>query len=175
MRSAQRDEPKTIQDARRGDRYRVRLYADRVLPGEPSGGFTVIYDLSRTGFLTEAVPHHGIGDRLRLQLPTVGVIDARIVRQAEGLFGCEFVEPLTPGQLLAARAGSKVIWPEFGGDRPRDTAEQRRDVAAGEAPTATMPTADEIDTPDRWPKPVRTAIWIGGAAALWGLIALAIT
>jgi hypothetical protein len=175
MRSAHRDEAPPAQEARYGDRYRVRLHAARIRPGEASGNFTVIYDLSVSGFLTEAVPHHGTGDRLRLQLPTVGIVDARIVREADGLFGCEFVQPLTPAQLRAARAGSKVIWPEFGADRVRDTAEQRRDFPVDEMPSFPAPLDDAIDAPARWPLPVRTAIWLGGAATLWGLIALAVT
>jgi hypothetical protein len=172
MRTADRNEPLADQDARRSERCRVRLQAGRGRTGDAPGNFTMIYDLSRTGFLTDAVPQRGPGDRLRLHLPTVGDVDARIVREMDGMFGCEFSQPLSQAQLLAARAGSKVIWPEFGGGRALDT------VRPDAVTTPTRPSdflgADEIDEPDRWPLPARTAIWLGGAAMLWGLIAVAL-
>ena len=41
-------------------------------------------------------------------------------------------------------------------------------------PTDGLPPEPEIDERDRWPLPVRAAIALGGGAALWGLILLAL-
>jgi hypothetical protein len=174
MRTIDRNDALLDEDARRAERYRVRLYAGRAKLGDATANFKMIYDLSRTGFLTDAVPQRGPGDWLRVHLPTIGDVEARIVREAEGLFGCEFSQPLTQAQLLAARAGSKVIWPEFGGAQLRDGAVQQSGRAPEQAPSFDPFGADEIDEPARWPLPARTAIWVGGAAALWGLVTLAI-
>jgi len=122
------------------------------------------------------VPHRSPGDWLRLHLPTIGDVEARIVREADGMFGCEFSQPLTPAQLQAARAGSKVIWPEFGSAELRDRGQPQFERAARPAQSVNdIVGADLIDEPQRWPLPARTAIWLGGAAALWGLIALAVS
>jgi hypothetical protein len=81
-------------------------------------------------------------------------IAAGVVNERDGRQRCDFARPLSPEQLEAARAQCEVAMfdrtaPEIAG-------------------------MGNVDRPSTWPLPVRAAIAIGGTAALWGLIGLAL-
>jgi len=171
MQSPEKPSPADGADVRRSRRFRVRLVASEATPAvdgrEPSSREFTIYDLSRDGFLIDAAPHWLVEDRLSIDLPKVGTLVARIVRADRGMFGCTLIEPLTATQLDEAVSASRVVWPDFAG--------------AGVWQGATIPSArqadgsptlDDLDEPERWPRPVRTGIVVGSTLALWGLIAL---
>jgi hypothetical protein len=114
----------------------------------------VLHSVSRTGFFVDPDPSLAVGDALALVLARGDTIEARVVGLVDGRLRCDFVYPIDASRLAAARAGGQVLRMA-----PNDT------HAAGQF----WP-----DAPYRWPRAARAAIAIGGAAALWGMIGMAL-
>jgi hypothetical protein len=113
-----------------------------------------VHSVFAAGFIVDAIAGLRIGDGTALELSNGETIAARVVNERDGRLRCDFATPLDPQRLEAARAQCKVV--EFDRSAPG---------------IAGMVSVDRLPT---WPLPARAAIAIGGAAALWGLIGLAL-
>jgi len=63
-----------------------------------------VEDLSESGFGVVAPTELEIGAQIGLGLSGIGMREARVVRRAGDLYGCEFLVPLTAQELRAALA-----------------------------------------------------------------------
>ena len=111
----------------------------------------MIRRLDRDGFTIDAVPGRKVGDAIRLTLPGLGAIDAVVAGEDGGAFHCLFLDRLAAVPPGVDAAAARVSWPDRQPLRMADPA-----------------------APGHWPLPMRAGIAIGGAAALWGLIVLAL-
>lgn len=138
-------------DARGAERRSVEL--DGTLRGPAHTPHDVLVsELSANGFRVPATGALSVGSRITLGLSGVGARAARIVRMAgEDQYGCEFVSPLTPGELAAALDAPPAELIRF----PN---------AAMVAPGDAMPEPDV----GQFPGPVRLAILMGGGLVAWG-------
>ncbi|MEH3047523.1 PilZ domain-containing protein [Sphingomonas adhaesiva] len=138
-------------DARGAERRQVEL--DGTLRGPAHTPHDVLVsELSANGFRVPVTGALSVGARITLGLNGVGARAARIVRRAgEDQYGCEFVSPLTPGELAAALNAEPAELIRF----PQ---------------TAMVVPADALPEPDvgRFPGPVRLAILMGGGLIAWG-------
>lgn len=139
-------------DARGSERRQVEL--DGTLRGPAHTPHDVLVsELSSTGFRVPATGALSVGSRITLGLSGVGARAARIVRLAgDEQFGCEFISPLSPGELAAALDAPPAELIRF----PQ---------------TAMVAPADALPEPDvgRFPGPVRLAVLMGGGLAAWGI------
>lgn len=91
------------QDARWAERHQVERDATLRDPAW-SPIDAVVEDLSETGFRVIAAADIAVGAEIGLGLSGIGTREARVVRRAGTLYGCEFLVPLTAEQLKAALA-----------------------------------------------------------------------
>jgi hypothetical protein len=113
-----------------------------------------VHSVFAAGFIADAIAGLKIGDGTALTLSNGETIAARVVNERDGRQRCDFARPLDPQQLEAARAQCKV--------------------AMFDRTALEIAGTGNVDRPPTWPLPVRAAIAIGGTAALWGLIGLAL-
>lgn len=111
----------------------------------------IVEDLSPSGFLFRSADRFAIDARVQVGLAGSGAADATVVRRDGDLHGCVFARPLSLAQLQAAFSDDVVVQGTFGGQ--------------------VMPTPQPVV--ERWPRPVRAAIWLVGGAAPWLLGAVA--
>lgn len=62
-----------------------------------------IRNLSETGLLIETTAAIRVGDHIAIDLPHAGRTGARAIWTSEGLFGCQFDEPVSPATLSAVQ------------------------------------------------------------------------
>jgi hypothetical protein len=94
-------EPRQESGNRRSSaRRKLRLVVD----GSSAAGSAevLIRDLSTTGILLETGADLSPTDTIQLDLPLAGKRSAKIVWSSDGLFGCEFSRPISPGAVSAA-------------------------------------------------------------------------
>lgn len=91
-------------DSRWGERHQVERDATLRDPDWSPIDVTV-EDLSESGFRVTAPTDLAVGAEIGLGLSGIGLRQARVVRRAENLYGCEFLIPLTTAELKAALAG----------------------------------------------------------------------
>lgn len=95
---------KLYDDDRSAERYPVMLDGTlRNLRAEPQD--VVIDDLSATGFRTTAALNVAIGDDITLGVFGVGLRAARVLRESNGAYGCQFLVPLNQRELASALCG----------------------------------------------------------------------
>lgn len=93
-------------ERRQSGRYVVQLTAM-----SPAGDDrALIHDLSEVGLRLETSLTLDRGDVLRIELPLIGEIDAKIVWKEGAFLGCEFLQPVSQGIVNAAilRSSAKV-------------------------------------------------------------------
>lgn len=89
---------------RQAERYPVSLDGTLRNPrAEPHD--VTIEDLSATGFRTAQMTGIEIGDVVTLGIFGVGLRSAAVMRNDKGSYGCQFLVPLTAGELRVALAG----------------------------------------------------------------------
>lgn len=116
----------------------------------------VVQDLSVSGCRFASADMFSDGARISIGIAGLGVHQARIVRREGRLHGCEFVQPLTPAQVMIAGQAQTV----------HRTAFVTVDAAGHPEPDV-----------GRFPGAVRVGIAAGGAIATWvalGMMAAAI-
>lgn len=110
-------DPGETTDRRRTRRRTLRLdVAARTATAESA---VIIRNLSRTGLLIETGAGFAIGETFLLVLPELGAAPARVVRQDDRLFGCEFLTPVPASAISAALLKAA----------PDDKADDRDDAA----------------------------------------------
>lgn len=98
-------------DRRRSPRRTLTLEAAATPPSVPAAR-VIIHDLSLTGLLIETSASLTVGERLRVQFPEAGTIEARLVWASGRLFGCEFQKPISKATLSAALLRSPALQSE---------------------------------------------------------------
>lgn len=92
------------QDMRDAERHAVMIDGTlRNARAEPQD--VVIDDLSATGFRTKFAAGLAVGDVVTLGLYGAGLRSARVMRESEGRFACQFFVALTGNELAFALAG----------------------------------------------------------------------
>jgi len=114
----------------------------------------VLRDVSATGFSIRSDAPLAVGTRVRVGLPGVGQVKAKVRWATDSAYGCEFARLLLPTQLSAAFASDTVV--------------------DGRFPTILLP-AHEFAEPqiEKWPAAIRFGMMIGVSCALWAGIWLA--
>lgn len=108
-------------------------------------------DLSHTGASFRASTAFPPNARIRLGLAGAGTVDATIVRRDGAVHGCEFDTSLSPAQSAMAFGVSSVV-----------------DFAAIDAQPLPPPVLQG------WSRPVKLAVWLGGAVAAWTVVVLVV-
>ena len=120
-------------DARRSLRRTLKLTAHVEARADTNGA--LIHDISETGLRIETDAQLIPGEILLVELPFVGVIEARIIWQKDSGYGCEFIAPVSQGTVSAALLKSTPAIPG-----PRD------ETMILELPVGTRPTLEEMTT-----------------------------
>lgn len=96
-------------DRRRKERHTLDPAAPIVIQGY-YGGDIVIVDLSEAGFKAHAASHIPPKSLVRLKVPGLGIVLARIVWSRGGTLGGEFVNPVGEGRLrLVPGFGNRMV------------------------------------------------------------------
>jgi hypothetical protein len=146
------------QDGRWAERHAVEL--DATLRDSDWAPVDVtIEDLSHGGFRLVAGAELATGDAIAIGIARIGTREAKVVWGTAGIYGCEFVAPLSDADLRTALAGpasTPIAFPKA----PLPTPQQ------------TPPVVQGWSTPGEPKFPVRTrlAIIVGGAVAAWMLV-----
>jgi PilZ domain len=82
------------QDNRRAMRLDVRLSAGLREPGTSQKFDVTIIDLSMTGFRCETSFNLSIGQLVFVTIPTLGALEAVVMRRDRYVYGCQFDRPL---------------------------------------------------------------------------------
>ncbi len=85
---------------RAATRRALYLDADGTTPGGERANVTV-HNISAAGLLLESAVEIAVGQRLGIDLPGAGAVDASVVWNRDDLYGCAFDEPLEPAALAA--------------------------------------------------------------------------
>lgn len=89
-------------DPRSDERRALFLETSGALPGGLEAN-VIIHNISAAGLLLETELDLAAGERLTLDLPQAGAVDAIIVWQSRTLFGCAFETALSEAALAAAQ------------------------------------------------------------------------
>ncbi len=96
-------------DRRRKERHALDPAAPMIIQGY-HGGDIVIVDLSEAGFKARATSHIPPRSLVRLKVPGLGIVLARILWSRSGTIGGEFVNPVGEGRLrLVPGFGSRMV------------------------------------------------------------------
>lgn len=106
LREAQRTTLQRSSNARSTERRALRLQTGGV--AENGVADVLIHNLSSTGALVETSAQLETGDSIELDLPYAGRRKAQIVWSDEGLFGCQFEQPLSKAMISAALLRSEA-------------------------------------------------------------------
>jgi transcriptional regulator with XRE-family HTH domain len=96
------DHPMPGDDRREAPRRILRLETSGILPGGSRANVTV-HNISASGLLIETDIALASGERLTIELPQAGAVEATVVWRSERLHGCAFAVPLGAGALAAAQ------------------------------------------------------------------------
>lgn len=80
----------------------------------------LIHNISESGILVESEAPLAIDDRIEIELPHAGPVQARMVWKSGELFGCQFDAPISPATLSAAQLQSATDLRTGGGAEPTD-------------------------------------------------------
>jgi hypothetical protein len=108
-----------------------------------------VEDLSESGFGVVATTELAIGAEIGLGLSGIGMREARVVRRAGDLYGCEFLVPLNAQELRAALATPPMT--------PIPLPFDRTEIGAAE---------EHIE---RLPLGMRAVAIVAGAVLAWGI------
>ena len=113
-------EPETpeAKGLRQATRRALRLETSGVLPGGLEANVT-IHNISTAGLLIETDVPLTSGDRLEIDLPQAGLVDAVIVWDSGQLFGCAFERALGNAAMAATQLRAPTVPKAF----PRSTRE----------------------------------------------------
>jgi hypothetical protein len=96
-------------DRRRKERFAVEPAAPIIIQGY-HGGDIVIVELSEAGFKAQAATHIPPKSIVRLKVPGLGTVVARIIWSRNGVVGGEFVNPVGEGRLrLVPGFGNRMV------------------------------------------------------------------
>lgn len=73
----------------------------------------VILNLSRTGLLLQTAAQLEVGERLQIEIPQAGMVDAKIVRRSGDQFAAMFDSPITQAALSAVLLASPATPPSL--------------------------------------------------------------
>ena len=102
-------------DDRIAQRYKLRLEtSSRSTLGETR---VLIHDMSEIGLSLETETKLAIGETIQVDLPFIGARESQVIWQEDNRFGCEFLDPVTSGDLSAAllRSGNPANDEDNGG------------------------------------------------------------
>lgn len=107
----------SLLDERQEARRTMTLETSGVLPGGEEANVTV-HNLSSAGLLIESAIALDVGERLQIDLPETGPVDAEIVWKSERLYGCAFsaVLPQTGAPSKPVLSGSIDRLDRIGGE-----------------------------------------------------------
>lgn len=88
-------------DRRSSGRHVLKLRVAGSTPSQ-SAAVVLIHDLSQTGLLIETPGNLEVGSDLEIDLPEMGVCQARVIWNSGHYFGCQFHSPISRAGLSAA-------------------------------------------------------------------------
>lgn len=145
-------------DQRASDRRLLRLEARAATPAGEGG--IEVHNLSRTGMLVECGTRVPAGAIIEVELPGGTRHSAEVVWADEGLFGCRFVQPLTPAQhsaaLLRSSPQTPTVTRQLSHQEAMDRLREHWDVESDPAPASESKL------------PLATRLWIIGGLGLTG-------
>lgn len=106
-------EDQAQRDLRGGARRRVLVNVNLAI--DASSARVLVHDLSTTGLRMQTETALSIGDVVSIEFPDIPPIDAHIVHGAHGIYGCEFVTPISQAVLSAAVLKSPIVSRDFSG------------------------------------------------------------
>jgi hypothetical protein len=136
-------------DSRWAERHPVELDATLRDP-DWSPVDVMVEDLSESGFRVTTANDMPVGAEIGLGLAGIGMRQARVVRRAESLYGCEFLAPLSHAELRAALAGPPT-----------------QPIAL---PLDPRPVGEEEAHHERLPMPMRVLAIAACAVAAWAIL-----
>ena len=99
------DAPAPVQsgqrEKRREKRLQLRFEANLDEDNDPSSA--VVLDLSLAGFLMHTNQSLAVGDRLTVELPEAGPVEARVIWKRVTLHGCQFATPVSRAAISDTR------------------------------------------------------------------------
>jgi len=104
---------KLYRDERVADRQAVSLDATLRKPDRRPVDI-LIEDLSTTGFRFSTPEALELGSAVSIGISGLGRRDARVVREASGQYGCEFVHPASIAEIQAALTAQTIVQADFG-------------------------------------------------------------
>ncbi|WP_066716442.1 PilZ domain-containing protein [Sphingomonas pituitosa] len=147
------------QDGRWAERHAVELEAT-LRDSDWAPVDVTIEDLSHGGFRVVAGAELKVGDAIALGIAGIGTREAKVVWGTAGIYGCEFVAPLTDADLRTAVSGP-VATPIAFPKTPLPT------------PQATPPVVEGWRAPaqeEKFSVRTRLAIIVGSAVLAWMLV-----
>lgn len=100
-------------DRRRSQRFAL-VPSTPIILQDYHGGDVVIVDLSESGFKAQAQTHIPPKSLVRLKVPGLGIVLARIIWSRKGDIGGEFVNPVGEGRLrLVPGFGNRMVQREL--------------------------------------------------------------
>lgn len=100
-------------DDRRSGRRTVRLATQLASLSERTEA--LIHDLSGQGLRIESTVRFEEGERLLVELPFVGEVEAQVIWRDGDVCGCEFTTPISKAVVSAALLRSPIVRPEASG------------------------------------------------------------
>ncbi|MEZ5687501.1 MAG: PilZ domain-containing protein [Caenibius sp.] len=124
---------KAVLSLRRRAQGRHRLSLAAHASTEAAASKVLIHDLSEIGVGFETSIELQIGDMVLVDLPHIGVAEARIVWRENAFYGCEFITPISQGKLSASLLQSSL-----------GLVDDELDGAVEEVPIGIKPSLDAI-------------------------------
>ncbi|WOK35533.1 PilZ domain-containing protein [Sphingomonas sp. C3-2] len=128
-----------VQNQRRATRENILVSTTMRASGN-HGVDIVIRNISSLGFMAETNGEFEADQRVRVRLPALGTIIARIVWVKDEQFGAEFAEEVELSKLRAILAATGAAPPK----RARATRGKTRTTPSGEAPNPSAPDSSVI-------------------------------
>lgn len=96
-----RFEQKSQTTARGSIRRKLRLSAVSYSSATAQSS-ALIHDISRTGFLMQTSAALSAHEQFEVQMPNVPAVDAQVIWNSAGFFGCRFIQPVSQAFVSAA-------------------------------------------------------------------------
>ena len=68
----------------------------------------LVHDLSEVGLRLETTVPLDTGDKIRIELPLIGQVDAKVMWKEDAFIGCKFLEPISQSVVNAAILRSSI-------------------------------------------------------------------
>ncbi len=104
---------KLYRDERAADRQAVALDATLRKPDQQPVDI-LIEDLSVTGFRMAGAARLALDAIVTVGISGVGRREARVVRQSDDHYGCEFLMPIAPAEIARAQTVDTIVHADFG-------------------------------------------------------------